>query len=86
MNRSEFFRNLEQELSRMPAEERQAALDYYHEYFDDAGEENEQKVLEELGSPNQLAAKIKADSAIRQLDAEKRPTVKKGISAVWLVI
>lgn len=86
MNRSEFFRNLELELFRMPAEERQAALDYYHEYFDDAGEENEQKVLEELGSPNQLAAKIKADSAIRQLDAEKRPTVKKGISAVWLVI
>ncbi|MDF2654756.1 MAG: hypothetical protein K0R19_1230 [Bacillota bacterium] len=86
MNRSEFFRNLEQELSRMPAEERQAALDYYHEYFDDAGEENEQMVLEELGSPYQLAARIKADSAVRQLDAEKRPTVKKGISAVWLVI
>ena len=86
MNRSDFFSSLEQELSRMPQEERQAALDYYHEYFDDAGEENEQKVLEELGAPNQLAAKIKADSAIRQLDAEKRPTVKKGISAVWLVI
>lgn len=86
MNRSEFFKKLEKELSRVPEEERQAALDYYNEYFDDAGEENEQNVLNELGSPYQIAARIKADSAVRQLDEETRPTVKKGISAVWLVI
>ena len=86
MNRSDFFKRLEQGLSRVTAEERQAALDYYNEYFDDAGEENEQKVIAELGSPYQLAARIKADSAIKHLGEEKKPSVKKGISAVWMVI
>ena len=86
MNRSEFFKKLEQGLARVPKEERDTALDYYNEYFDDAGPENEQKVIEELGSPAQIAARIKADAAVKQLQADKKPSMKKGISAVWLVI
>lgn len=83
MNRSEFFKKLEQGLYKVPKEEADAALAYYNEYFDDAGEENEQKVIEELGSPVQIAARIKADSAVKQLDEDSKPSVKKGISAVW---
>jgi uncharacterized membrane protein len=86
MNRSEFFKKLEQGLSRVPNDERNAALDYYNEYFDDAGPENEQKVIEELGSPAQIAARIKADAAVKQLQSDRKPSMKKGISAVWLVI
>jgi uncharacterized membrane protein len=86
MNRSEFFNKLEQGLARVPKEERDAALDYYNEYFDDAGPENEQKVIEELGSPVQIAARIKADAAVKQLQSDTKPSMKKGISAVWLVI
>ncbi len=86
MNRSEFFKKLEQGLSKVSKEEREAALDYYREYFDDAGAENEQKVIEELGSPAQIAARIKADSAVRKLEGDAKPSVKRGISAVWLVI
>lgn len=86
MNRSEFFKKLEQGLTKVSKEERDAALDYYNEYFDDAGVENEQKVIEELGSPMQIAAKIKADSAVKKLEGDANPSVKKGISAVWLVI
>jgi uncharacterized membrane protein len=86
MNRSEFFKKLEQGLSRVPNDERNAALDYYNEYFDDAGPENEQKVIEELGSPAQIAARIKADAAVKQLQSDMKPSMKKGISAVWLVI
>lgn len=86
MNRSEFFKKLEQGLSRVPKEEREAAMEYYHEYFDEAGPENEQKVMEEIGSPSQIAARIKADSAVRKLNEDRKPSVKRGISAVWLVI
>jgi len=86
MNRSEFFKRLEQGLTKVSKEERDAALDYYNEYFDDAGAENEQKVMEELGSPVQIAARIKADSAVKRLEGETKPSMKKGISAVWLVI
>ena len=86
MNRSEFLKKLEQGLIKVSKEERDAALDYYNEYFDDAGVENEQKVIEELGSPLQIAAMVKADAAIKRLEEDKKPSVKKGISAVWLVI
>lgn len=86
MNRSEFFEKLEQGLTKVSKEEREAALAYYHEYFDDAGAENEQRVIEELGSPMQIAARIKADSAVKKLDEDAKPSMKKGISAVWLVI
>ena len=34
---------------------------YYQEYFDDAGEENEDAVIRELGSPGKVAASIKAN-------------------------
>ena len=37
------------------------ALKYYNDYFDDAGSENEQNVIEELESPEKVAMKIKAD-------------------------
>ncbi|HVI40319.1 MAG TPA: DUF1700 domain-containing protein, partial [Anaerovoracaceae bacterium] len=86
MNRSEFFKKLEQGLTRVSKEERETALDYYNEYFDDAGAENEQRVIEELGSPAQIAARIKADSAVKKLEGDTKPSMKKGISAVWFVI
>lgn len=38
-------------------------MQYYNDYFDDAGEENEQQVIEELESPQKVAEKIKADMA-----------------------
>lgn len=86
MNRSEFFKKLELGLAKVSKEERDAALDYYHEYFDDAGPENEERVIDELGSPAQIAARIKADSAVKKLEGDDKPSVKKGISAVWFVI
>ncbi len=86
MNRAEFFKKLEQGLSRVPREEAEAALEYYNEYFDEAGEENEQKIIEELGSPSQIAARVKAESAIKELNESPEPSVKKGISAIWFIL
>lgn len=60
MNRKEFMERLERLLWNISDSEREEALQYYNDYFDDAGEENEEKVIEELGSPDQVAQKIKA--------------------------
>ena len=46
-------------------EERDAALTYYREYIEDAGAENEEAVLQELGSPEEIAAAIKEDPAYK---------------------
>lgn len=64
MDRQEFFRRLERGLSTLPYGERESALRYYEEYFDDAGRENEQRVISELGSPEALAKVIIAQSEL----------------------
>ena len=61
MNRIEFMTELAALLQDVPIEERRDAMKFYNDYFDDAGEENEQKVVEELESPAKVAATIKAD-------------------------
>ena len=60
MDRKEFMERLERLLWNISDSEREEALQYYNDYFDDAGVENEAKVIEELGGPEQVARKIKA--------------------------
>lgn len=61
MNRAQFMEQLKRLLSDISAAERDEALEYYNNYFDDAGPENEAAVIRELGSPGKVAAIIKAD-------------------------
>ena len=60
MNRTEYMRELDALLHGISKEEREEAMQYYNDYFDDAGSENEEKVIEELGSPVKLAETIRA--------------------------
>ena len=61
MNRTEYMRQLESLLQNISATEREEALQYYNEYFNDAGPENEQNVIEALGNPVKVAENIKKD-------------------------
>lgn len=61
MSRDEFMRELAYLLQDIPEEERLEALQYYEDYFDDAGPEMEASVVEELGNPERVAAIIRAD-------------------------
>ena len=61
MSRQEFMTQLESLLMGISEEERNEALNYYENYFEDAGQENEAQVIEELGSPEKIAVQIKAD-------------------------
>lgn len=63
MTRLEFMMKLRERLHRLPTEEMENAVLYYSEYFDDAGPENEQEVIRDLGSPEAVAAQILANSA-----------------------
>lgn len=58
MNKSEFLHQLERLLADLAPEERSAALEYYTEYLDEAGEAGEADVLRELGSPEEVAAAL----------------------------
>ena len=60
MNRAEFMRRLTELLGDVPPAERDEAIQYYNDYFDDAGAENESGVIASLGTPEELARTIKA--------------------------
>ena len=63
MTKYEFLGDLSRLLADLPEEERKQALHYYEDYFVDAGEDHEQDVLKELGSPEEIADQIKNDGA-----------------------
>ena len=69
MNKDEFLRQLEVLLSGISQEERTEALAFYRSYFEDAGEANEAKILEELESPQKVADSIIKDLGVQPGDA-----------------
>jgi uncharacterized membrane protein len=70
MNRKEFMEGLERLLGDLAEEERQSALEYYNDYFEDAGVEYEQEVIKELGSPEHVANTIKAELGMISVDVK----------------
>ena len=75
MNRVEYMTRLAAMLQDIPVEERQEAMKYYNDYFDEAGEENEEKVAAELDSPEKVAAVIKAEIYGRNNTGETKAPV-----------
>lgn len=59
MSREEFMKELRALLTDLTEEEREEALQYYEDYFEDAGADKEAEIIRELGSPAQLAEVIK---------------------------
>ena len=51
MNREEYMRRLEEALTDITPFEKEEAIQYYNDYFDDAGVENEEEVMNSLGTP-----------------------------------
>ena len=60
MSRKAFMARLDELLADITEAEKDEALSYYEEYFEDAGPENEEEVIQSLGSPEKVAATIKA--------------------------
>ena len=72
MTKLEFMKELESLLPDIPLEERDEALQYYNGYFDDAGEDHEDEIMKELGSPKRVATIIKEDLISNATDRESR--------------
>ena len=92
MNKEQYLERLKNSLRNIPAEEVENIICYYIEYFEDAGVENEQSVVEELGSPEILAAKVSADYVVKDIETGKisdttnANQVKTKISNIWVIV
>lgn len=83
MNKQEYMEQLKKRLKRLPPEDFERAVEYFEEYFAEAGVENEEKAIEDLGTPQEAADQIIRDMA---LDYAKEPVknVKKGLNGLWV--
>lgn len=63
MSRDEFMRELEYLLQDISEEDKADAVQYYRDYFEEAGPEREAEVVREFGSPERIAAIIRSDIA-----------------------
>lgn len=81
MKKYEYLSELEKRLSALPEAERRDALNYYEEYFDAAGPDNEDATAAELGDPAEAARKILEGEGLT-LDADPAATESTRSDAV----
>ncbi len=85
MTRTEYLAQMERYLKRLPQKDYQEAMDYFTEYFDEAGIENEAQVIDELGSPKEAASEIIASVLGKHMDTPEK-TPKSRATIVGLTI
>lgn len=85
MTRSDYMKTLAKKLRRLPREDFNKAMEYFAEYFEEAGPENVQQAIHDLGMPEDAARELIMELAVK--NGEEPPkTVKRGLSAVWIGI
>lgn len=85
MSKEEYLKKLRSKIKKLPQEEIEAAIDYYQEYFEEAGEDSAEAVIKRLGSPSYVGSQILADYAVKDIENEKK-TAKKSASSIWFII
>lgn len=90
MNKNEYLAQLAHLLRPLPKEEFEDAMHYVEEYFDEAGVENEQQVIHELGTPEKYAKRILATATIKTNEEPQKEQQKisptSGIKSIWYII
>lgn len=85
MTKIEYMNKMTHKLRRLPKEDFDTAIAYFEEYFADAGAENEQQAIEDLGSPETAADQVIMNLAVKNTN-EQPLTVKRSFSALWVGI
>ena len=88
MTRDEFLIRLRTLVGGLPPEEREDVMHYYTEYFVEAGPENEQQVIRQLGSPENVAREVLGSSFRgERAEAVRQPAPpRQGIGKLWAAI
>lgn len=83
MTKTEYLKELDRYLRKLPAKDSQEALDYFNEYFEERGPENEQIAIQELGTPKEAAYDLINNLISEKLLQDNR-TIKSDMHSFWL--
>lgn len=85
MTRTEYIAKLTKYLRKLPQQDYEEAIEYFMEYFEEAGPENEARVIAELGTPKEAAHEV-----IRRLLEEKivedKSSLRNKTTILWIAI
>lgn len=90
MTRKEYLDALESRLGRLTQQDRDDALAYYLEIFEDRGVEEEDSVPEDMPDPRQASFEILRDDQLQRMEenekAETNQSQKKEVSLLFTVV
>lgn len=81
MTKTEYLNQLEHYLRRLPQADYEEAMDYFREYFEEAGPEREEEIIRELGSPKEAAHDI-----LSQLIEKNHLIGNNPKQTIWLTV
>ena len=85
MTKTEYIAKLTKYLRKLPQKDYEEALEYFMEYFEEAGPENEAQVITELGTPKEAAHEV-----ISRLLDEKiindKSSLRNKTTILWIAI
>ncbi|HEL2401183.1 TPA: DUF1700 domain-containing protein [Streptococcus suis] len=81
MTRTEYMEQLEKHLKKLPHKEYFEAINFFNEYFDEAGPEHEAEIIEELGSPKEAASELINNILNKQIQEDKES--KEPLQLTW---
>ena len=87
MNKHTFLQRLEKALRHIPKDDREDAIAYYTEYFEEMGADDNEDVSQSLGKPEAIAKEIIANCTEKHIEEQKtKGGVKNSATVIWMII
>lgn len=85
MTRTEYIAKLTKYLRKLPQKDYEEALEYFMEYFEEAGPENEAQVIAELGTPKEAAHEV-ISRLLDEKIIEDKSSLRNKTTIIWIAI
>ena len=85
MTRTEYIAKLTKYLRKLPQKDYEEALEYFMEYFEEAGPENEAQVIAELGTPKEAAHEV-ISHLLDEKIIEEKSSLRNKTTILWIAI
>lgn len=85
MTKTEYIAKLTKYLRKLPQKDYEEALEYFMEYFEEAGPENEARVIAELGTPKEAAHEV-ISRLLEEKIVEDKSSLRNKTTILWIAI
>ena len=85
MTRTEYIAKLTKYLRKLPQQDYEEAIEYFMEYFEEAGPENEARVIAELGTPKEAAHEV-ISRLLEEKIVEDKSSLRNKTAILWIAI